>query len=126
MAAEPMAETGETCGRCGSPLKGEPVVILIQSGPLHASHPVLNLCPSCANSLTRWYVRGQGSSAARPTKSSAPSDRPSHRERHRRRSRRRGRRALTRRTIAVAVVFVVFSIICLILYESFVVLARFL
>ena len=61
MVAESMAKTVETCCRCGSPLEHDPVLILVQSGPLHSAHPVINLCPSCADTMTRWFARGQRS-----------------------------------------------------------------
>ena len=95
MIAESMAKTVETCCRPGSPLEHDPVLILVQSGPLHSAHPVINLCPSCAGSMTRCFARGQRSRPAdRASKPTGRSDGPSHRRRHRRRSRRK-RRALS-------------------------------
>ena len=126
MDAESMAETVETCCRCGSPLAHEPVLILVQSGPLHSAHPVINLCPACADSMTRWFARGQSSRPAdRASKPTERSDGPSRHRRHRRRSRRK-RRALVRGSLAVAVALVVFSIILISLYVFYGVTGAFL
>jgi hypothetical protein len=126
MDAESMSETVETCCRCGSPLAHEPVLILVQSGPLHSAHPVINLCPACADSMTRWFARGQSSRPAdRASKPTERSDGPSRHRRHRRRS-RRNRRALVRGSLAVAVALVVFSIILISLYVFYGVTARLL
>ena len=40
-----MADVVETCSRCGKLIEGEPALILVQSGPLHPAHPLINLCP---------------------------------------------------------------------------------
>ena len=126
MDTESMAKTVETCCRCGSPLEHDPVLILAQSGPLHSAHPVINLCPSCADSMTRWFARGQSSRPAeRASKPTGRSGGASHRKRHRRRSRRK-RRALVRGSLAVAVAFVAYSIVCIILYVFYGVAARLL
>jgi hypothetical protein len=126
MVAESMAKTVETCCRCGSPLEHDPVLILVQSGPLHSAHPVINLCPSCADSMTRWFARGQRSRPAdRASKPTGRSDGPSHHRRHRRRSRRK-RRALARGALAVTIVVIVFSIVGIIIYEFYAVAARLL
>jgi len=126
MDAESMDKTVETCCRCGSPLAHEPVLILVQSGPLHSAHPVINLCPACADSMTRWFARGQSSRPAdRASKPTGRSDGTSHHRRHRRRSRRK-RRTLVRKSLAVAVAFVVFLIVLIILYVFYGVTARLL
>ena len=78
MDAESIAKTVETCCRCGSPLEHDPVLILVQSGPLHSAHPVINLCPSCAGSMTRWFARGQSSRPAGSRRRNPPSGRPAH------------------------------------------------
>src|SRR5271165_4186088 len=126
MVAESMAKTVETCCRCGSPLKHDPVLILVQSGPLHSAHPVINLCPACADSMTRWFARGQRSRPAdRASKPAGRSDGPSGHRRRRRRLRRK-RRALVRGSRAVAVALVVYSIVLIILYVFYGVAARLL
>ena len=98
MDAESMSETVETCCRCGSPLAHEPVLILVQSGPLHSAHPVINLCPACANSMTRWFARRHH--AQQPEPAAHPIERPagtSHRHRHHDHHQLRQRRRWRRR-----------------------------
>ena len=77
MVAESMAKTVETCCRPGSPLEHDPVLILVQSGPLHSAHPVINLCPSCADSMTRCFARGQRSRPADRARN-PPGDQTAH------------------------------------------------
>jgi hypothetical protein len=77
MDAESMSETVETCCRCGSPLAHEPVLILVQSGPLHSAHPVINLCPACADSMSRWFARRHH--ARQPEPAAQPIERPARR-----------------------------------------------
>ena len=126
MDAESKAKTLETCRRCGMPLGHEPVLILVQSGPLHSEHPAISLCPSCADSLTRWFARGQGSRPAdRSTKPAEQPDGRSRHSRHRRRSRRK-RRALKRAALAVTIVIVIFLFVSIIIYGFYGVAARFL
>jgi len=76
MDAELMAKTVGTCCRCGSPVEHDPALILVQSGPLHSAHPVINLCPSCADSMTRWFARVQSSRPAERVKTHQAIRRP--------------------------------------------------
>jgi len=59
-----MQETGESrtgCSRCGEPIHSIKARVTIESGPLHATHPVLDLCTGCSDSLERWMARrGRG------------------------------------------------------------------
>jgi hypothetical protein len=125
MDAESMSETVETCCRCGSPLAHDPVLILVQSGPLHSAHPVINLCPACADSMSRWFARRHH--ARQPEPAAHPIERPagtSHRHRHhdhhqlrQRRRWRRRRRRLIRKAVAIAYVFLTFTILTLVAYQ---------
>ena len=115
MDTESMAKTVETCCRCGSPLEHDPVLILAQSGPLHSAHPVINLCPSWADSLTRWFARGQRSRPAeclethRAIRRHIPPQTASARIAAQAEGPVRG-------SLAVAVALVAYSIVCIILY----------
>lgn len=56
-----MTEPTKRCGRCGEPIEEFRARVAIESGPLHATHPVLELCDYCSESLERWLARrGRG------------------------------------------------------------------
>lgn len=74
-----MSESGEVCGRCGHPINEVVARLAIESGPLHDSHPTMDLCAGCSESLERWVARrGRGRSSRRS--SGGGSHERSHRE----------------------------------------------
>lgn len=52
-----MSEPIKRCSRCDEPIEEVAARVAIESGPLHASHPVLHLCTGCSESLERWLAR---------------------------------------------------------------------
>ena len=78
-----MADVVETCSRCGKLIEGGPALVVVQSGPRAPAQPVINLCPACADSMSRWFARRHH--ARQPEPAAQPIDRPagtSHRHRH--------------------------------------------
>lgn len=72
-----MTEPTKTCGRCGEPIEQVRARVLIESGPLHETHPVLELCDYCSESLERWMAR-----RGRGRRGSSGSHSHSHSHRH--------------------------------------------
>jgi hypothetical protein len=66
-----MAETSETCSRCGGPLGPDRSEVAITSGRLTATHPALTICPRCTDSMERWLARG-GAGRSRQERPSRP------------------------------------------------------
>jgi len=68
-----MADVVETCSRCGKLIQGGPALVVVQSGPRAPAQPVINLCPACADSMSRWFARRHhappGSRSPRPNPS---------------------------------------------------------
>jgi len=59
-----MSEPNKRCSRCSDPIDAIVARVAIESGPLHDSHPVLDLCVGCSESLERWMARrGRGRSS---------------------------------------------------------------
>ena len=115
-----MADVPAACSRCGKLLEREPAQILVQSGPLHKAHPVINLCPACTDSMSRWFDRHHHSRvpvpAARHTeRPTEPSRRDGHRHRRRWRAKRR---RLVRAAVAISCVFVAFTILIFVIYQA--------
>ena len=66
-----MADVVVTCSRCGKLIEGEPALVVVQSGPRAPAQPVINLCPACparchGGSPERHHAR-QPEPAAQPT-----------------------------------------------------------
>lgn len=126
---EKMADVVKTCSRCGKLIEGGPALVVVQSGPRAPAQPVINLCPACADSMSRWFARRHH--ARQPEPAAQPIERPagtSHRHRHRhrhhdphqlrqRRRWRRRRRRLIRKAVAIAYVFLTFTILTLVSYQ---------
>jgi len=116
-----MADVVETCSRCGKLIEGEPALVVVQSGLRAPAQPVINLCPACADSMSRWFARRHH--AREPEPAAQHTERPantSHRHRDHRRQRRRWRarrRRLTRGAVAIAYVFVSFAILTFVVYQ---------
>lgn len=66
---DPMNESKDQCDRCGEPVTDEPSLILIESGPLHAERPRLNICGKCGESFQRWVDRRKEGSSRKSRKS---------------------------------------------------------
>ena len=117
-----MADVVVTCSCCGKLIKGEPALIVVQSGPRAPAQPVINLCPACADSMSRWLARRHH--ARKPEPAAQPIERPagtSHRQHHGHRQRRRWRarrRRLIRAAVAIAYVFLTFAILTFVLYQA--------
>src|SRR5262245_52034161 len=73
-----MAETSETCSRCGDPLGRDHFEVAITSGRLTATHPALTICPHCTDSMERWLERGGAGRLRRerPSRSRGPKPLP--------------------------------------------------
>ena len=122
---EKMADVVETCSRCGKLIEGGPALVVVQSGPRAPAQPVINLCPACADSMSRWFARRHH--ARQPEPAAQPIERPagtSHRHRHhdhhqrrQRRRWRRRRRRLIRTAVAIAYVFLTFTILTFVVYQ---------
>jgi ribosome-binding protein aMBF1 (putative translation factor) len=121
--SERMADVVETCSRCGKLIEGEPALVVVQSGPRAPAQPVINLCPACADSMSRWFARRRH--AREPEPAAQHTERPAdtshrHRDHHHRRQRRRWRarrRRLIRGALAIAYVFVSFTILTFVVYQ---------
>ena len=118
-----MADVVETCSRCGKLIEGGPALVVVQSGPRAPAQPVINLCRACTDSMSRWFARRHH--ARQPEPAAQPIERPagtSHRDhdhhqlRQRRRWRRR-RRRLIRKAVAIAYVFLTFTILTFVAYQ---------
>ena len=116
-----MADVVVTCSRCVKLIEGEPALVVVQSGPRAPAQPVMNLCPACAGSMSRWFARRHN--AREPEPAAQPIERPadtSHRHRHGHRQRRRWRarrRRLSRAAVAIACAFLTFAILTFVLYH---------
>ena len=118
-----MADVVETCSRCGKLIEGEPALVVVQSGPRAPAQPVINLCPACAGSMSRWFARRHH--AREPEPAAQHTERPAdtshrHRDHHHRRQRRRWRarrRRLIRGALAIAYVFLTFTILTFVVYQ---------
>ena|SRR5208282_5417823 len=118
-----MADVVETCSRCGKLIEGGPALVVVQSGPRAPAQPVINLCPACADSMSRWFARRHH--AREPKPAAQPIERPadtSHRHRHhdhqqRRRRWRARRRRLIRAALAIAYVFLTFTVLTFVVYQ---------
>ena len=118
-----MADVVVTCSRCGKLIEVEPALVVVQSGPRAPAQPVINLCPACAGSMSRWFARRHH--AREPEPAAQPIERPAdtshrHRQRHGHRQRRwwrARRRRLSRAAVAIACVFLTFAILTFVLYQ---------
>ena len=120
-----MADVLHLCSRCGKLIEGGPALVVVQSGPHAPAQPVINLCPHCADSMSRWFARRHH--ARQPEPAAQPIERPadtSHRHRHldhrqRRQSRRwrAKRKRLIREAVAIAYVFLTFTILTWVVYQ---------
>ncbi|MGD0044631.1 MAG: hypothetical protein ABSE84_30205 [Isosphaeraceae bacterium] len=120
-----MADVVVTCSRCGKLIEGGPALVVVQSGPRAPAQPVINLCPACADSMSRWFARRHH--AREPKPAAQPTERPagtSHRHRHldhhQRRQRRRWRakrKRLIRAAVAIAYVFLTFTVLTFVVYQ---------
>jgi len=73
----------ETCGRCGDPISEVAARVVIETGPLHATAPELNLCSHCSDSLTRWLARRRSGPSLGSSGSEGSHRRGGHRSEHR-------------------------------------------
>jgi hypothetical protein len=120
-----MADVVVTCSRCGKLIEGGPALVVVQSGPRAPAQPVVNLCPHCADSLSQWFARrhhipapDRAAEHTEHTERRADSSHP-HRSGHNRQHRRwrRTRRKLIRGAVAIAYVFITFSILSFVAYQ---------
>ena len=108
-------EVGEDiCSRCGVLIEGEPVRVVVQSGPLHLAHPVINLCRACADSMSRWFARNRKSEGGEPAPRPAERSNTSSHSRRHRRGKAEKRKGLIRAAIGITVVFLGFAFLTLV------------
>ena len=120
-----MADVVETCSRCGKLIEGGPALVVVQSGPRAPAQPVINLCPACADSMSRWFARRHHARQPEPAAQHKHTERPAgtshrHHDHHQRRQHRRWRRRrrrLIRTAVAVAYVFLTFTILTFVVYQ---------
>lgn len=74
-----MADVVETCSRCGKLIEGGPALVVVQSGPRAPAQPVINLCPHCADSMSRWLARCATTPGSRSPRPDPSNDRPTRR-----------------------------------------------
>ncbi len=118
-----MADVLETCSRCGKLIEGGPALVVVQSGPRAPAQPVINLCRACADSMSRWFARRHH--ARQPEPAAQPIERPAgtshrHHDHHQHRQRRRWRekrKTLIRAAVAIAYVFLTFTVLAFVLYQ---------
>jgi ribosome-binding protein aMBF1 (putative translation factor) len=115
-----MADVVETCSRCGKLIEGGPALVVVQSGPRAPAQPVINLCRACADSMSRWFARRHH--ARQPEPAAQPTERPAgtshrHHDHHQRRRWRAKRKRLIRAAVAIAYVFLTFTVLAFVLYQ---------
>lgn len=67
-----MSEPTKRCSRCSEPIDRVVARIAIESGPLHDSHPVMDLCVDCSESLERWIARRRHGRSSRGASGGGP------------------------------------------------------